>query len=157
MSRTALFEWEGREYDYNPKTADWYWALGIIAMATIIALILFGSYLLALLVLVATSAIALHAAKRPPIHHFCIVDQGLLIGDDLHLFERMESFSVLEDIDGEFPPILSIKTHNWLSPHLIIPLEGVDVDSVYECFLINVDEGDHKHSITDIVATLLGF
>ena len=33
MPRSALFEWEGREYDHNPKSADWYWALGIIAVA----------------------------------------------------------------------------------------------------------------------------
>ena len=30
MARDAILEWEGREYDHNPKDSDWYWALGII-------------------------------------------------------------------------------------------------------------------------------
>ena len=43
MPRKALFEWEGREYDHNPKSTDWYWALGIIAVAAAVAAIRLGS------------------------------------------------------------------------------------------------------------------
>src|SRR3989338_6162006 len=67
MPRTALLEWEGREYDHNPKSTDWYWALGIIAVAGTVASVLFGNYLLALLIIIAAVALAFHAAKRPPL------------------------------------------------------------------------------------------
>ncbi len=157
MPRNAILEWEGREYDHNPKDADWYWALGIIAVAGTIAAILFASYLLALLIFVAASALALHAAKEPPLHRFQLVENGIMIGDELHLFERMTSFSVLEDIEGELPPMISIKTESWLSPHLIIPLEGVDADAVYAYFLQHVDEDEHHHTLSDLVAAWLGF
>jgi hypothetical protein len=157
MVRTALLEWEGREYDHNPKSADWYWALGIIAVAGTIAAVLFGNYLLALLVLIAATALALHAAKQPPLHRFRLVEAGIVIGEELHPFERMISFSVLEDVEGELPPMISIKTESWLSPHLIIPLEGVDADMVYAYFLQHVDEGAHTHTFTDLVAAWLGF
>ena len=96
--RAALLEWEGREYDHNPKDADWYWVVGIVATAATIAAILFGNLLLAFLIIVAAGALALHAAKEPPIHRFQLVEQGLMIGDELHPFDRMISFSVLEDI-----------------------------------------------------------
>ena len=157
MPRTALLEWEGREYDHNPKSTDWYWALGIIAVASTIASILFGNYLFAVLIIIATIVLALHATKIPPIHRFRLVEQGLVIGDELHLFERMISFSVLEDIEGKFPPLLSIKTRNLLSPHLVIPLEGVDADAVYSYFLHHVDENEHPHTFVDLVAAWLGF
>jgi len=157
MLRSVLFEWEGREYDHTPKSADWYWALGIIAAAAAIASVLFGNYLLAVLIIVATAALALHAAKIPPVHNFRLVEQGLVIGDELHPFEKMISFSVLEDIEGTLPPLLSVKNRNWLSPHLVIPLEGVDADEVYAYFLQHVDEGEHKHSFSDLVAAWLGF
>src|SRR3989344_2020026 len=116
MPRTALLEWEGREYDHNPKSTDWYWALGIIAVASTIASILFGNYLFAVLIIIATIVLALHATKIPPIHRFRLVEQGLVIGDELHLFERMISFSVLEDVEGTLPPLISLKTERWLSP-----------------------------------------
>ncbi|MDE1919772.1 MAG: hypothetical protein KGH56_03755 [Patescibacteria group bacterium] len=157
MARAALLEWEGREYDHNPKSADWYWALGIIAVAGTVAAVLFGSYLVALLIIVAAGALALHAAKEPPLHRFRLVEQGIAVGDELHPFERMISFSVLEDIEGELPPVLSIKTESWLSPHLVIPLGGVDADLVYAHFLERVDEDEHHHTLSDLVAAWLGF
>lgn len=157
MPRPAILEWEGREYDHNPKSADWYWALGIIAVAATIAAVLFGNYLLALLIVIAAAALALHAAKEPPLHRFRLAEEGIVIGNELHHFERMLSFSVLEDVEGELPPMISIKTESWLSPHLIIPLEGVDADLVYAYFLHHVDEGNHKHTFADLVAAWLGF
>ncbi|MCX6787012.1 MAG: hypothetical protein NTY93_00585 [Candidatus Kaiserbacteria bacterium] len=157
MPRAVLLEWEGREYDHNPKSADWYWALGIIAAAAAVASVLFGNYLLALLIIAAAAAISLHAAKQPPLHRFRLVEQGLVIGDELHPFEKMISFSVLEDVESELPPLLSIKNGAWFSPHLVIPLEGVDADDVYAYFLQHVDEGEHQHTLADVVAAWLGF
>ncbi len=157
MSREVIAEWEGREYDYNPKSADWYWAVGIIAIAGTIAAVLFSSYLIAVLIVVATIAVALHAAKEPTLHHFRLVEAGIMVGEDLHLFQRMTSFCVLEDTQGELPPILSIKTESWHSPHLLIPLEGVDEDMVYAYLLHHVDEEEHHHTFNDLVAAWLGF
>ena len=157
MARAALFEWEGREYEHSPKSADWYWALGIVGVASVIASVLFDNYLLAIMVLIATVTIALHGAKHSPLHHFRVVEQGLAIGHELYPFDNMISFSVLEDIEGELPPLLSIKNESWLSPHLMIPLEGVDADGVYAHFLQRVDEGKHQHTLSDLVAAWLGF
>ncbi|MDO8593635.1 MAG: hypothetical protein Q7R59_01925 [bacterium] len=157
MAQNVLLEWEGREYDHNPKDADWYWSLGIIAVAGIVASVLFGNYLLAALIVIAAVAFSLHASKQPPLHRFRLVETGIVIGSELHPFERMVSFSVLEDVKGELSPMLSIKTESWLSPHLIIPLEGVDADVIYAYFLQHVDESEHRHTITDLVAAWLGF
>jgi len=157
MPQNVLLEWEGREYDHNPKDADWYWSLGIIAVAGTVASVLFDNYLLAALIVIAAVAFALHASKQPPLHRFRLVEQGIVIGSELHSFERMVSFSVLEDVKGELSPMLSIKTESWLSPHLIIPLEGVDADAIYAYFLQHVDESEHQHTFTDLVAAWLGF
>ena len=157
MARAALLEWEGTEYNHNPKSADWYWALGIVAVAVTVASLLFGNYLLAVLSILGASVLALHAAKHPPVHRFRLVEEGIIIGDDLHPFHRMTSFSVLEDIEGELPPMLSIKTESWLSPHLIIPLRKEDADMVYTYFAERVDEQPHHHTFVDLVAAWLGF
>ncbi len=157
MAQTVYLEWRGREYDHEPKRADWYWALGIVAVASTIASILFGNYLLAALIVAAATALALHAAKEPPEHRFQLVDEGIRIGEELHPYARMRSFSMLEHIEDKLPPLLSIKTENWLSPHLVIPLEGVDADAVYAHMLSHVHEGEHQHTIADVVAGLIGF
>jgi hypothetical protein len=86
-----------------------------------------------------------------------ITERGLTIGHDLYPFEEMESFSVLEDIEGQYPPVLSIKNDSWLTPHLTVPLDGVDADLVYAYLLTRIDEGVHKHTFTGLVAAWLGF
>jgi len=69
----------------------------------------------------------------------------------------MESFSILEDPEDELPPLLSIKTHSWLSPHLVIPLAEVDAEGVYLHFLERVPHDAHHHSLSDLVWVWLGF
>jgi len=157
MARPPIMEWEGREYDHEPKGADWYVALAIVAAAGVVASILFVDYLLAVVILVAAIALALHAAKVPPIHRFQLVEDGLIIGEEFHPYTRMESFSILEDPEDELPPLLSIKTGSWLSPHLVIPLEGVDAEAVYLHFLERVEQDAHHHTLPDLVAAWLGF
>lgn len=157
MPRTVLFEWQGREYDPNPKSTDWYWALGIIAIAGAIASALFSNYLFALLIVLAAVVIALHGAKHPPLHTFRLTEQGVLIGEEMHFFETMRSFSVLEDVEGTLPALLSIKTESWLTPHLLIPLDGVNADAVYAFFSQKVNEEEHRHNLVDVVAMWLGF
>lgn len=157
MARQVHYEWEGREYDHEPKGAEWYAVLGIVALALIIAAALFGEYLLAVLVFVAACALALHAVKEPPLHRFTLVDEGLRIGAEFHPYAQMESFSILEDPEGELPPLLSIKTERWLSPHLVIPLEDVDAEGVYLHFLERVPLDAHHHTLPDLVWAWLGF
>ena len=153
----VVYEWEGIEYDHNPKSGDWYWAVGIVATAGALAAILFGNVLLAVLVVVAAAALALHAVKTPGIHRFALTEQGVMIGEELHPFDQIRSFSVFEYIEGDKPPVLSIKTESWLSPHLLIPLGGVDADGVYKYLLTHVHEAEHPHTINDVVAAWLGF
>ena len=157
MATTALFEWDGREYEPSPKSADWYWALGIIATASVIACILFANYLFALLIVAATVSIALHAAKHPPLHHFRVVERGLFIGEEMHLFEHIISFSMLEDIEGKLPPVLSLKTDSWIAPHMMIPLNGVNADALYEFLLHHIDESEHHHALSDVLTALFRF
>lgn len=157
MPRNALFEWEGKEYERVDRTPDWYWALGIIVLACAAAAALFGNYLFAIVIVSAGAAIALHAAKEPPTHRFRVFDEAFAIGDEFYAFDRMTSFCVLEDIEGEFPPTLSIHTEYWLAPHLHVPLVDVDADAVYAHFLARVDESVHHPTFSDLVATWLGF
>lgn len=149
MSQHPRFSWQAQEYEFDDKSAEWYWALGIIAVASIIASVLFGNYLLAVVCAAAAFALGLQAAKEPHTHFFQLSENGLSIGDRLYPFDLMHSFSVLEYIDGSKPPVLSIKTHSLLSPHLMIPLEGVDSDAVYAFLFAYVEEGAHKDTFVD--------
>lgn len=155
MARPPLYEWEGTEYAFEEKGADWYWALGIIAAAAIIACILFNNIILALVVLAGGLAAGLQAARHPRIHRFAIYDQGLAIDDRLYLYEDMLSYSVLEYADESLPPSLSIKTRHILAPHLLIPIVDHDPVEIYEFFYDRVEEGRHEESVIDRFVDML--
>lgn len=149
MPRPPLFVWEGKEYEFQEKSADWYWALGILATAAAVASILFGNILLALVIVAAAVAIALQAAKRATVHRFAVTEQGLEIDERLYPYDTMLHFSVLEYPDHDLPPALSIKTRSLLTPHLLVPIVGVDPDEVYEYISHHLEEGRHETSVID--------
>lgn len=155
MARAVFFEWEADGYVFEEKSADWYWALGIIAVAAAVASILFGNVILAVLIIAAATTLALSTLKRPQRHVFRITDEGVMIDENLYAYDRIVSFSVLEYLDPERPAALSIRTHYLLAPHLLIPIVGYDPEEVYEFFAEHVEEGRHDESFVDRVIDLL--
>lgn len=155
MARPPIFEWHAKGYASDEKSADWYWALGIVGIALIIVCVLFNNALLALVVLAAGIAIALQAAKRPRIHRFAIIDTGILIDNHLYKYDDMLHFSVLEYLDETVPPALSIKTRHFLAPHLLIPIVDHDPIAIYEYMSLHLTEGKHDESAMDRIVEML--
>ena len=149
MARQPIFEWHGKEYASEEKGADWYWALGIITVAIIVACILFNNLLLALVVLAGAITTSLQVAKRPRIHRFTITERGIGIDTHFYEFEDMLHFSVLEYMDESLPPALSIKTKHLLAPHLLIPIVGYEPLDVYDYIAAHLPEGKHDESAMD--------
>src|SRR3712207_5338395 len=113
-----LFEWYGKQYSFEEHGSDWFWALGIVAAAAALTSILFGNILLALVIVAGAGAIAIQAKQQRRDHHFAVYEEGIAIDGNLYLYEDMRDFSVLEFVDPEQPPALSIKTNHILAPHL---------------------------------------
>lgn len=154
MPRPVLFEWNAPEYHLQEKSTDWYWALGILAFAIAIASILFGNILLAVLVICGATTIGLVAKKRAKEHHFALTEEGIVIDNDMWPYDSVISFSMIEYLDETLPPFLSVKTRSILVPHLSIPVEGVDVDAVYEFLSAHLVEEDHKITPAEYIIEL---
>ncbi len=155
MARAVFFEWEADGYVFEEKSNDWYWALGIIAVAAAIASILFGNVILGILIVVGAATLALSTLKRPRLHRFRVTDEGVMIDENLYTYESILSFSVLEYIDPTKPAALSIRTRYLLAPHLLIPIVGHDPEEVYEFFAEHLEEGRHDESLIDRIIDLL--
>ena len=156
MPRAPIFEWEGQQYAYEEKGADWYWALGIIATSAVVACILFSNVILALVVVAGSGSLALIAAKKnPDSHYFAITDHGVVIDQSLYPYEEMLSFTVLEYADADTPPSLSIKTKHFLASHLLIPIHDYDPVDIYDFFVEHVPEGRHDRSVFDRLVGML--
>ncbi len=154
MARTVFYQWEGQEYAFEEKGADWYWSLGLIALAGVVACILFNNIILGLVIVAASGSVALTAAKSLRTHQFAITDAGVMVDQTLYTYDEMLHFCVLEYVDPSWPPSLSIKTKRILAPHLLIPIVGHDPVEIYEFFSHHVEEGKHDESIMDWMVAL---
>lgn len=155
MPREPLFAWNGSEYSFEEHGADWYWALGIITVAAMLAAILFSNILLALVILAAAATIGLQAAKHKRVHHFSVYDNGVAIDGNLYLYKDMRDFAILEYVDPSLPPALSIKTNHILAPHLLIPINDYDAVDIYDYISNHLPEGMHEETLLDRATTML--
>lgn len=152
-----VFAWEGSEYSFEERGSDWYWALGIVAAAAIVTCVLFGNILLAVVIFAGACTVALQAAKAPRLHRFAVYEDGIVIDDRLYPYADMRDFAILEFIDPEQPPALSIKTNHILAPHLMIPIHDYDPEDVYDYISIHLPEGMHEETLLDRITALLRF
>ena len=152
-----LLSWHAHEPTGQTRRADWYWILGIIAATLAIAAIFFGNILFAVVIIVGAFSLAAVHFKRDEAHVFALSSHGLHIGNTLYPYNNLISFSILEYIDPETPPLLSVYTKNFLAPHLHISLEGVDVEDVYDILSEQVPMEEHEGAFIDMVVDFLGF
>ncbi|MEK7178053.1 MAG: hypothetical protein AAB721_00100, partial [Patescibacteria group bacterium] len=84
--------WEIEEPDFTPKTIEWFWALGILALALIVFSILLKNYLLIIIVALAIFIIYSSKNKKPDFINFRLNNDGLYIEYKFYSYDGFESF-----------------------------------------------------------------
>lgn len=114
------------EYEYEPREhgADWYWALGILAAALMVAAFMFQNVLLAILIVISAVSLGLVASRPPRLRRFELGDRGISLDDTLYLYSAFDAFG----ITGGEPPKLIMRPHKLFTPHLTIPLPHEHID-----------------------------
>ena len=153
-SSSAPIRWRAYEHEHIERRADWFWALGIFAVATALISILLGNVLFAILIIVAAITLGVLAATPPHLVEFELSDRGIKIGDTMHRYEEIISFWV-EDHDAD-PPILLVDTIKWMSPNLVIPLPDVDPRLVRAYLSERAEEGPMKEPVWHKILEFFG-
>ena len=151
--RPSSIEWQTEEYEYKHKSPDWFWALGIIAVASAVAAVLFGNFLFAIVIILGSVTLSLHAGRRPEIINYRIDKKGVRSGNTLYPYATLNSFCI--DEDDRF---LILESDRLLVPHVFLPLpRDADMDEIHEYLLQNLAEKEHGVPITQKVMDLIGF
>ncbi len=150
--------WEAQEYDHEPKTKDWFWALGIITVSIAIVSFLYDNLLFSILIIVAALAMGLHANHKPKRVYFEINKKGIAIDDRFFAFNSIKSFWI-EDNGYERPKIL-IRSQKFSMPFIIIPTAPFDAakPDIIRDFLLNYIVEEEMHEpMSQKVMEYLGF
>ena len=146
--------WQAYEHEHIERGRDWFVALGIIASCAALISVIFGNVLFAVLILVAAATMALLARTPRALVDFELSDRGIRVGDVMHRYEEVISFWV-EEHDAN-PPILLVDTTKWLSPNIVMPIEGVDPKEVRAYLLERADEVPMKESAAHKILEFFG-
>jgi hypothetical protein len=133
--------WQAREHGNHERSNDWFWVVGIVAVAGAILMIYFDNLLFALVILVGAFALMLQAHKKDDLITFEISRKGIRIDDKLFPYSMIESFWV---IDEEVDDKILLKSKKPLMPLIIIPYDSdtTDPDEIRDYLLDYVHEDE---------------
>ena len=112
--------WDTSEYTHVKKSIDWYWILGIIAVAAFVSAIIFHDTLFGILILLSAGMLAYLSTKPSSDLSVHITDRGIFVNDIYYPYKKIKNFWV--DADTY---MLLITTDRFFMPIVNIPIEGV--------------------------------
>ena len=157
MNGSKKLEWRAFDHIREKKDSDWFWFVGIVAVAIAVLAIFFNNVLLALLVLIGTFVIFLAANNPPKIVDHEINRRGVQVGDILYTYATLESFYVIDE-DGWDRDRLILKSKKTLMPLIVIPLGSeVKPDQIREYLLEYLNEEEMYEPTVQRILSRLGF
>jgi flagellar motor component MotA len=154
MATESLISWQGPTHLHFEKKPDWYWIVGIITLALAVVAFLFGQIISGIFVIVAATALVLHASTPPKYIKYEINDRGIMANNVLYSFLDLESFCIPHDM---IPPRLLIKSRKVFMPLIVIYIEGIDPESIREIMLKYIAETEHREPLLKHILEGFGF
>jgi len=147
--------WKALEYKRKDKTADWYWAVILIALAIIIGAFFTHNGFFAILVIISTAILISFSIIAPKVVEISMNQKGITVGKETYPFATLESFWV-ESKDGENQKIL-FKSKKLVISLIAIPLEEHHHLDVREFLLKYLPEVEMHEPLSQKIMEGLGF
>lgn len=146
--------WQAPEYYYREKSADWYWAVGIISVSAAATAIILENVLFGLLLIIGAFSLMIYASRRPEIIDIEINEKGVRMGRVFYPFANLDSFWVEEN--HSYPKIL-LRSKKVLVSHIIVHLENENPEDVREFLREHLPEVEQSESLAHTLMEYLGF
>ncbi|MDQ3076124.1 MAG: hypothetical protein M3Q34_03270 [bacterium] len=111
-------EWLAPQYEHKQQSVDWFWALGIIIVATTIASIILENYFFAILILIGGTLLWHFSIIKPAMVDYELNQKGFKIKNRMHPYENIKHFWVQKGQN----PILHVQSERFFLPTLSIPI-----------------------------------
>lgn len=154
-AKTETISWEAPEHHHIEKGSDWYWALAIVALAIVIAAILLGNLLFAIVITLGALLVALVSLRGPATVSFAITPRGVRIDDELHPYASLASFC-LDEEDPRGPQLL-LRSKRALVPLLVLPIPEDAVEEIDDALAERLPEEHLEESLAQRLLEFLGF
>lgn len=147
--------WQALEYKRKEKTADWYWAVAIIALSVSVIAFLLGDGLFSIFIIIATITLLLFSQRNPRNIDVSMDERGLTVDRDVYPFATLEEFWV--DISDRNSPKILLKSKKIIVPLIVIPIEEYHYLDIRDFLLNYLPEKEMHEPLSQKVMEKLGF
>ena len=146
-------EWQAQEYEFHKKSPEWFWALGVITLALVLAAVILKNFLFAALSVLSGFSLALYGARKPRIVAFKIDSRGITVGDKLHDYQSLKKFWI--NYNPPHKKEMFVESKKTFSPLITIELGDIDPGMAREYLLRYIKEEKIEEPFITTLARLL--
>lgn len=156
VRKAPTLHWQTLEYEVRHRSADWFWAVGIITISGAVTAIIFRNILFALIILIGGFVLSFYAARPPREIDVVLSEEGILVEKFFYPYASLESFWVEEMHQRSR---ILIKSQKVMMPLIVVPIntQQVDSDNVHEYLSHYLPEEFQSESIFHRIMEYLGF
>lgn len=146
--------WNVLTHEHHERSIDWFWTVGTITLAGIVAAVYFGNILFAVIILIGSGCIGFLAARGPREHMIKIGERGISIDGTLYRWSALHTFWVEHDTHN---PRLFLTMNGILSSHVSLELDTMQQGQEVRAHLKrHVEEEEQGPHIGEQLAEVLG-
>ncbi len=155
MEQNTKLEWTALEYEEKERGNDWFWALGVIVVASSVTSFIYSNYFFGLLLIIAGILLVIFAVKKPDLVFYELNEKGLKIRNRLFPYENIKSFWIKRENEK---PMLFIKSERLFMPIISMPINPNHMEEIKNAMLSkNVLEEEMKGHVSEKIMDSLGF
>ncbi|MFM2339526.1 MAG: hypothetical protein RLZZ360_162 [Candidatus Parcubacteria bacterium] len=147
--------WEAPERARGDKGGDWYFALTILTVAIVIAAIIFGNFLFAILAGLSGASLAVAASQPPRIIRYGVSVRGITEENSTYPFTSLKAYSINED-DPRGPQLLVLSNKNF-APMIVMPIPEEYIDEIDDILAERLPEEALEEPLFNRLLELAGF
>ena len=92
------FAWEASEYLHHDKQPGWFFILGGVTLALVVAAVLTQQWFSIPVVILIGVSILVYGVKQPRVLRYALTEDGIEIGPKLYPYKNFRSFAVIQDV-----------------------------------------------------------
>ena len=147
--------WEAPEHHHIEKSSDWFWALGILAIAGAATSIVLGNALFGIVILLGAGTMTLVALREPKTLPFAVLTRGVRVGNQLYPYSSLEAFYI--DEENPMGPQLIIRSKHFFMQLLILPIPEEYVDEIDDLIGTRLAEEHMEEPFSHKLLEFFGF
>ena len=150
------FTWKAPEYEHKKKKPDWFWAVGIIAVAGAVTAIILGNVLFAILIALGAFVTIFLAAKHPENVDMEVNAKGIKVGNDMYPYDNVHAFNIIEHPNGH--QYLIVQLERAFVGIVTIHIDSeINTEELREYLSLFVPEDDIQEPLPHKITKYIGF